>query len=347
MSNVKAPQRRKRQARVSGGPLAGGTVRSDNLRPAQLDPKRPFPTSRGILSAAEIEALLRPDLPAQPEKPTQTTPRTLADLDAPNTALDQDDAERLCARLGLAIHRATGLGVGLKVVDIAAQSFRSAFPAPEPGAAFACFGAENGDVDAVLALSSMASLALVDVSCGAEGRALREVQPRALTEIDTALLDRLLRPLADHLPGGCLHCLENRAAFTLSVAPPGPATRIDLELKIEGFSASGRLILSDAAWHAFKTDPAAQPAALGSIGEAIAGRELTALLTARIASLSVPVSRLANLKPGDTLLLGLPADEPVQLLSGGRQGTVAAEGEIGRKGAKMAVRVTKRGPALR
>ena len=64
-----------------------------------------------------------------------------------------------------------------------------------------------------------------------------------------------------------------------------------------------------------------------------------ALLTARIARLSVPVSRLASLKQGDTLLLGLPADQPVELLSGGRDGRVAYEGDLGRKGNSMAVRI--------
>ncbi|MEM9225982.1 MAG: FliM/FliN family flagellar motor C-terminal domain-containing protein, partial [Pseudomonadota bacterium] len=65
----------------------------------------------------------------------------------------------------------------------------------------------------------------------------------------------------------------------------------------------------------------------------------TAVLTARIARLSVPLSRLTNLKAGSTLLLGLPADQPVEVLSGGRDGPVAFEGEVGRKGNRMAVRI--------
>ena len=70
----------------------------------------------------------------------------------------------------------------------------------------------------------------------------------------------------------------------------------------------------------------------------------TYLFPSGVAAISCAL--LAVLKPGDTLLLGLPADEPIQLLSGGRMGHVAAEGELGRKGNRMAVRVTKRGPAL-
>ena len=65
-------------------------------------------------------------------------------------------------------------------------------------------------------------------------------------------------------------------------------------------------------------------------------------LTARIASLNVPVSQLSDLKAGSILLLGLPTDQPVELLSGGHKGEVVAEGDIGRRGNKVAVRITRR-----
>ncbi|MEO1190061.1 MAG: FliM/FliN family flagellar motor switch protein, partial [Pseudomonadota bacterium] len=69
---------------------------------------------------------------------------------------------------------------------------------------------------------------------------------------------------------------------------------------------------------------------------------VTAIATARLASLSVPLSRVTALKAGSTLLLGLPPDQPVELLSGGRQGTPAYEGRMGRKGDKVAIKVTKK-----
>lgn len=331
-----------------GGSLAGGRVRSDNLRPAKVDPERPFPTARGILSAAEIEALLRPDLPDAPTPPKKTEARPIPDLTAPGTgpSLSQDDSERLCARLGLAVHRETGLGIGLNLVDLSSVRFRAAFPAPESGAAFACFGNPDGEVEAVLALSPMAAIAIIELSCGADPASLRELRPRPLTDIDMAVLSRALGAMARHLPGGELVCLERRQAFCLSLAPPGEAACLKLDMKMDGLSAAARLILSEAALKARPLRPAAEPVPLPSKTPEPRTEGLTALLTARIASLSVPVSRLSNLKPGDTLLLGLPADEPIQLLSGGRMGRVAAEGELGRKGNRMAVRITKRGPAL-
>ncbi|MCI4644380.1 MAG: FliM/FliN family flagellar motor switch protein [Hyphomonadaceae bacterium] len=338
-----------RQPPTKGGPLAGGRVRSDNLRPAKVDPERPFPTARGVLSAAEIEALLRPDLPDVPPAPKQTEARSVPDLDARQAgpSLSQPDSERLCARLGLAVHRETGLGIGLNLVDLSSLRFRSAFPAPEAGAAFACFGRSDGEVEAVLALSPAAAIAIVELSCGADPARLREARPRPLTDIDIAVLTRALTAMAAHLPGGELVCLERRQAFCLSLAPPGESACLKLDLKMDGVSAAARLILSEDALKARPLKLGAEPVPLPTKAAPPPRADgLTALLTARIASLSVPVSRLSDLKPGDTLLLGLPADEPIQLLSGGRMGRVAAEGELGRKGNRMAVRVTRRGPAL-
>ena len=65
-------------------------------------------------------------------------------------------------------------------------------------------------------------------------------------------------------------------------------------------------------------------------------------LTARIASLNVPVSQLSDLKPGSVLLLGVPTDQPVDLLTGGHSGDVVAQGDVGRRGNKIAIRVSKR-----
>lgn len=327
-----------------GKALAGGKISSDNLRPARIDPDRPLPTSRGVLSAAEIEALLRPDLPEPERPPTTTTDRPIPDLSAAeDDALSQQDAARLCARLGLSVHRETGLALALDLLEMRRCGFRQAFPAPETGAAYACFGSGDGEVQAILVLSAAMAAALIDQSCGGDARVASDSAPRALTEIDTALLTRAVEPMAAHLPGGALLCLEARAAFSMSIAPPGPATTLMFDVDLDGATCSAHLILSDAALAA----PPVSPEALAqSAAPTISGGALTALLTARIASLSVPVSRLSNLKPGATLMLGLPADEPVQLLSGGRTGLVAAEGEIGRKGGKIAVRITRRGPAL-
>ena len=73
---------------------------------------------------------------------------------------------------------------------------------------------------------------------------------------------------------------------------------------------------------------------------------VTAVLTARLANLTVPLSRITELKAGATLLLGLPADQPVELMSGGLDGQPVFEGRMGRKSNKVAVKITKRARTL-
>ncbi len=76
------------------------------------------------------------------------------------------------------------------------------------------------------------------------------------------------------------------------------------------------------------------------------GGALSATLTVRVASLAVPLSKLSGLKPGATLLLGVPADQPIELISGGDGGIKVAEAEIGRRGGRIALRITRRSSAL-
>jgi flagellar motor switch/type III secretory pathway protein FliN len=90
-------------------------------------------------------------------------------------------------------------------------------------------------------------------------------------------------------------------------------------------------------------------------GEAVAGPALPAgletRLCVRLARLSLTTAQVARWAPGQTLLLGLPADQPVSVLAGSMTGMGAgaplAEGQIGRLGAAMAVRITRLNGPLR
>jgi len=109
----------------------------------------------------------------------------------------------------------------------------------------------------------------------------------------------------------------------------------------------GQLIASAALADRTQDRPAEPSAPAAAQGAPLPGRGvLTVTLTARVASLAVPLSKLSGLKPGSTLLLGVPADQPVELVSGGTQGVLAAEAEIGRRGGRVALRILRRGPAL-
>ena len=93
-----------------------------------ITPERPIPTARGVLSAAEIEALLRPDLDDMPEpdpEPEQITAMPVAELPAKPAATPtelSEDARRIASRLSLALRD----GCGLKAAAIARASARAA-----------------------------------------------------------------------------------------------------------------------------------------------------------------------------------------------------------------------------
>ena len=173
---------------------------------------------------------------------------------------------------------------------------------------------------------------LVSHACGGPADAGADETKRPFSAIDCALIEQLLGPLRAALSKDVsLIGVETDASFVASLVSGMPGQRVSLSVSLSGQSIGLSLAAADEA--AIQRHSPAQ-AAPGS-------RPVSAVLTARLASLSVPVSKLSGLKPGDTLMLGLPSDQPVQLLSGGRDGVPAFEGDIGRKGAKLAIRIRK------
>lgn len=311
------------------------------------EPDRPLPTSRGLLTPAEIEALLRPDLsdlPPEPEAAPPPVPRAVNDFAPPpaaDTAQDQDAGRRLAARLSLAMRESFGLPVAAMVSATRRAAFDQALSQTRiAGPAFACFATRSGDVGAVLVLPAGFAQLLIETACGAQGRA---GPPRPLSPIDVALLDALLRPLGSAIaPGLTFSGLETEAVFAASIAPPGEAFVADLSLRVQGHAFDAHLLLTAPL---AGLDAPAVPSPAAPSASPIHGA-LAAVLTVRVASLAVPLSRLSGLKPGATLLLGIPADQPVELVTGGEGGLLAAEAEIGRRGNRVALRITRRGPAL-
>ena len=331
------------------------------------EPKAAFTTSRGRLSAAEIEALLRPDLSDMGPEPGKTadapqsiTPREITTFETDNkqakTAQPQDmrEARRLAARLSLALRRDCGLKAAATPTLSCKTSFSEALGTPGKGSAIACYAGPDGEIAAMLVLSPPLTDTLIDTACGGQAAPGGRPTKRALTPMDAALLEGLVRPLGSAIAGGLTFArVETDPDFAAALAPPVEALVIALDVRVGGQVLPAVLILSDD--DLFETAQAVEaPASLladiqrpGQIQPISGAAAVTAVLTARIASLSVPLSQLSDLKAGSTLLLGVPADQPVELLSGGREGVTAAEGRIGRKGGKMAVRITRKGPALR
>ncbi|MFN7164508.1 MAG: FliM/FliN family flagellar motor switch protein [Hyphomonas sp.] len=312
----------------------------------RAEPDRMLLTSTGKLSAAEIEALLRPDLsdlPPEPRTPPSAQPMEEFGVPAKAQAQDQDFARRLAARLSMAMRESCGLPLAAMAPTIARTPFETAVRqcGDARGQAIACFATRSGDVGAVLILSPGLAQLLIEKACGAQARG-GAVKP--LSPIDLALLEALLRPLAPAIsPELSFSSLETDPVFAASIAPPSGALATEFTMRVHADAFPAHLILTDT----LAAPPAAEADAHASTGAVhpVQGA-LSATLTARIASLAVPLSKLSGLKPGATLLLGVPADQPIELVSGGEGGIVVAEAEIGRRGARIALRITRRRAAL-
>lgn len=317
---------------------------------ARADPERPIPTRRGMLSAAEIEALLRPDLSdLEPEPDTAPAPATQplepAALDAPPPAAP--DAAALAARMTAALRRQ----------DLAALSFAAASPgdnrngAPaEPSGVHVVFETAEQDPVAVLHLQGGLACALIELLCGHAGPSgAGSAPPSALSALSRRLLAAALAPLAGVLSREAgqplqLARIETEARFARILDAGGPARTLSLTAELDHRVSPLTLTLSP-------PEAFAPPAPAVSLLPASTGlpEGIETRLRVRLARLSVPVSAIARWKPGHTLLTGLPADQPVEIMSGaGESARVMAEGEIGRAGDRLAVRVRRlRAPLLR
>lgn len=295
------------------------------------------PSARGLLSAEEIEALLRPDIPENAfEKPetVHTAPMEELEVQSGETPLDVD-AGILASRLTLALRRACGIDAIARVESArnAPLSYLVSRHIGDPVLVLFCN--EQGVQTAGLTLESNLAAKIIEQSCGGSATAHPTQAGRLFSMLDRLILQEILNPIAEAIdPSWTIGCIETSRSAAHALLPPGKAVLAELVCEISGIN--GR-----AAFATLLPEPSADVTATAIAQET--GR-LQVQLTARLASLSVPLSRLTDLKAGSVLLLGLPTDQPVQLLTGGHQGEVVAEGSVGRRGNKVAVQVTTRKP---
>ena len=300
-----------------------------------------FPSARGVLTADEIQALLRPQpqqgaLDTPPIEAKTVTPREAVLFDQ-ETPVDDDtpDMQRgqiLASRLTMALGKGTGIKAAINVSQQATVA-RSDLPGLLNGksSAVACLGPSETDIHALVCLPPQLADAVIAKACGARGSTGRIGDGWSLSAIDCALLEQLLEPfggaVSDEL---MLQSIETDIPYVSSLLPASDVSITEFLVEAAGLHSELAVIegRADAAEETATTELKSAP--------------VTALATARLASLSVPLSRLTALKAGSTLLLGLPPDQPVELLSGGRDGEPAYEGQMGRKGNKVALKLTKK-----
>ncbi|MEL7130375.1 MAG: FliM/FliN family flagellar motor switch protein [Pseudomonadota bacterium] len=305
-------------------------VRGDNFT---------VPTARGVLTAAEIEMLLRPDdLERSAPAPSAVSDKPIEPFDAGSAdGEDLADAKALTARLTLGLRTACQIDGFFEASGVATGPFDRLAMGIAPAPVTVLFQDSDGNLVAGLALAEGLAKALIDVACGGiPVSTARPERPRSFSSLDRLLIERVLQPLAAFVdPAYSIACIETDLIAAQAMMPPNATKIAELQADVNGVGGK-------AAFARIDSDTAEVPAPAEKKEQTIA-----AILTARIASLQVPVSRLANLKAGSTLLLGLPTDQPVELLSGGRSGPLAATGDVGRQGNKIAVRLTKIAASLR
>jgi len=165
-------------------------------------PDRPLPTSRGVLTAAEIKMLLRPDLSDMDDLPEETSPaaqpKPVAEFAppavAPAGAGREEVARRISARLSRAMREHSGIAAAFTVQRISPVSLAQAVSArEEPGQAIVCCAGGEGDVAAMLVIGAGLAQIMIETACGGP---VPNSQPRELSPIDLALLEGLSRPPA-------------------------------------------------------------------------------------------------------------------------------------------------------
>ena len=329
----------------NGSNMADGREWALDKRPTPLvtddmldiDVDRPIPSARGVLTKHEIEALLRPNLPddigATPE-PERIVPRLPLQFDetrfSPAEAAARKSAGILAARLSLALGQSTGVkaAIGLRDVASVETSDLAAMMMGRAGAV-ACFGATETDAQALVCLPGAFADALITQTCGGRGQSGRIGDGWVLSAIDCALLMELLKPIAATLGDGLrLQTIETDVPYVTSLLPAGTVNVAEYSVEAPGLQSELAVISVQDTGPEPRSEQAKLP--------------MTAVVTARIASLNVSLSRLTSLKAGATLLLGVPGDQPVEILSGDRNGPVAFEGQMGRKGNKVAVKITRK-----
>lgn len=317
--------------RSEGLPLKG-----DNF----VSPERPFPTARGVLSKAEIEALLRPDVPEEIQDKTidNVAPLSQPVFDKSEEIALSGAATDIAAALTMVLRSECHLDGRFELKgqrQVPFSSLSMLLDAP-----VCLFTNEAGRVVAALVIAGPVLAAVITEACG--GFVKNKARAGGLSVLEAAIARRLLQPLSSVISSTeiiSLSRIETDSETVRSLLPSGDGLEIDLGLHLAGNAGGATLFVLDE--YLDRKPP--QTARLVSTAPMGVG-QLDTVLTARVASLQVPVSRLSDLKPGSTLLLGVPVDHSVELLSGGRNGKCVAEGRLGRKGQKMAIRINQTRP---
>ncbi|MGB2073615.1 MAG: FliM/FliN family flagellar motor C-terminal domain-containing protein [Henriciella sp.] len=317
------------------GPLPGlAAVSSDQVA---VDDGPVFDTDRSILTPKEIETLLRPvrrKAKNSDNKP-QAAPRS-EPLNKDGVSPDRDTAFRLNAGLGVRISKALrGEALDLTVTPRESADFDAASLGQLMSGTpviIAGFGRSASSLSTLVCLPLGLANVLISQMRTTQRVADNTDLSRQPNALDFVFLHKIIATLNSIFGDGV-----RLQAITTDLGDVADLFQTE-NITITEYDVTGDSLASDLAL--IEGRACAPPQAEAEKRKPdLAEVPIIAMLTARLSGFEAKLGDLKDLSVGSTLMLGLAADRPVEILSGGRDGAVISQADIGRRGNKMALKV--------
>ena len=235
------------------------------------------------------------------------------------------------------------------ITTIRFGDYMNSIPLP---ALLAVFHAKEWDNFGLITVESNLIYSIVDVLLGGRGSDAIRIEGRPYTTIETNLVKRMIEVLLEDAGNAfkplspvafSLDRLETNPRFATIAREANAAIRVDLRIDMEDRGGRIEVVLPYAT-----LEPIRELLLQGYMGEKfgkdsiwedhLASEIWRALLPvdAVLAEMHMPLSRLLNLKVGDTVMLDCKPDDPISIRSGHKELT---QGYMGRKGEHVAVRL--------
>lgn len=317
------------------GPLPGlAAVSSDQVA---VDDGPVFDTDRSILTPKEIETLLRPvrrKAKNSDNKP-QAAPRS-EPLNKDGVSPDRDTAFRLNAGLGVRISKALrGEALDLTVTPRESADFDAASLGQLMSGTpviIAGFGRSASSLSTLVCLPLGLANVLISQMRTTQRVADNTDLSRQPNALDFVFLHKIIATLNSIFGDGV-----RLQAITTDLGDVADLFQTE-NITITEYDVTGDGLASDLALIEGRASAPPQAEAEKRKPD-LAEVPIIAMLTARLSGFEAKLGDLKDLSVGSTLMLGLAADRPVEILSGGRDGAVISQADIGRRGNKMALKV--------
>lgn len=317
------------------GPLPGlAAVSSDQVA---VDDGPVFDTDRSILTPKEIETLLRPvrrkakNSDNKPQAAPQSEP-----LNKDGVSPDRDTAFRLNAGLGVRISKALrGEALDLTVTPRESADFDAASLGQLMSGTpviIAGFGRSASSLSTLVCLPLGLANVLISQMRTTQRVADNTDLSRQPNALDFVFLHKIIATLNSIFGDGVrLQAITTDLGDVADLFQTENITITEYDVTGDGL-ASDLALIEGRACAPLQAEAEKRKSDLAEV-------PIIAMLTARLSGFEAKLGDLKDLSVGSTLMLGLAADRPVEILSGGRDGAVISQADIGRRGNKMALKV--------